>query len=179
MDRNLEAEQLYRDALAIKRNALGNDHASVAITVYQLARLLNTMKQLEEAEQLCREAVEIQSKTLNPTHRRTLSAAALLARILAAGGDWMGAEQAYGELIRLRRLAYSGDDLRIMMAQIERARCLEELGRFEEAEPLLLVGLRRVEAEHGPNHAQTNAVRDRLAALYEAWGKPDEAQPYR
>jgi tetratricopeptide (TPR) repeat protein/tRNA A-37 threonylcarbamoyl transferase component Bud32 len=179
MDRNLEAEQLYRDALAIKRNALGNDHASVAITMYQLARLLNTMKQLEEAERLCREAVEIQSKTLNPTHRRTLSAAALLARILAAGGDWTGAEQAFGELIRLRRLAYSGDDLRITMAQVERARCLKKLGRFEEAEPLLLVGLRRIEAEHGPDHAQTNAVRDRLAALYEAWGKPDEAQPYR
>ena len=65
------------------------------------------------------------------------------------------------------------------MAQIEQARCLKELGRFEEAEPLLLVGLRRVEAEHGPDHDQTNAVRAHLAALYEAWGKPDEAQQYR
>ncbi|MHC4446565.1 MAG: tetratricopeptide repeat protein, partial [Planctomycetota bacterium] len=178
-DRKSEAEQLYRDALAIKRKALGNDHASVAITLYQLARLLHSMKQWDEAERLCREAVEIQTRTLEPTHRRTLSAASLLARILAGKGDWAGAEQAYRELIRLRRLAYTGDDLRIAMAQLDQARCLKELGHFEEAEPLLLVGLRRVEAEHGLDHTQTKAVRARLAALYEAWGKPDQAQQYR
>ncbi|MHC4306036.1 MAG: tetratricopeptide repeat protein [Planctomycetota bacterium] len=179
LDRTGEAEQLYRDALAIKRKALGNDHASVAVTLYQLARLLNTMQQLEEAQRLCREALEIQRMKLEPAHRRTLGATSLLARILAARGDWAEAEAANRELIRLRRLAYPGDDLRITMAEIELARCLRELGRFDEAEPLLLVGLRRIEAEHGPDHAQTKAVRDRLALLYEAWGKLQRAQQYR
>jgi tetratricopeptide (TPR) repeat protein len=179
MDRKREAEKLYRDALAIKRQALGDDHVSVAITLSQLAQLLSAMEQFAEAEPLCREALEIRQRKLGATHAATIGATSLLARILAGKGDWTGAEQAYGELIRLRRLAYSGDDLRITMAQNDRARCLTELGRFEEAEPLLLVGLRRVEAEHGPDHAQAKAVRNRLAALYEAWGKPDEAQQYR
>jgi tetratricopeptide (TPR) repeat protein/tRNA A-37 threonylcarbamoyl transferase component Bud32 len=178
-DRKREAEQLYRDALAIKRKALGNNHASVAHTLDQLARLLDGMEQREEARELCREALEIQRKTLGPAHGRTLSSAALLARIFAAEGNWTEAEQAYVELLRLRQRAYPGDDLRITMAQIEQARCLKELGRFEEAEPLLLVGLRRVEAAYGPQHGQTNAVRARLAALYDAWDKPDQAEQYR
>ncbi|MHC5005991.1 MAG: serine/threonine-protein kinase [Planctomycetota bacterium] len=179
LDRKREAEKLYREALAIKRQALGDGHVSVAITLSQLAQLLYTSGQFAEAESLCREALEIRQRKLGPTHGSTIGATLLLARILAGEGDWTGAEQAYAELIRLRRLAYSGDDLRITMAQIEQAGCLKELGRFEEAEPLLLVGLRRVEAEHGPDHGQTNSVRARLAALYEAWGKPDEAQQYR
>ena len=97
----------------------------------------------------------------------------------AARGDWDGAEAAYRNLVRLRRLAYPGNDVRITDAQIELARCLGALGRVEEAEPLLEEGLRRVEAGFGPDHARTNAVRARVAALYEAWGKPDRARQYR
>ena len=65
------------------------------------------------------------------------------------------------------------------MAQIELARSLRELGRFAEAEPLLQESLRRVEAQYGPDHAQTKAVREHLVALYEAWGKSDQTQQYR
>ncbi|MHC4970109.1 MAG: serine/threonine-protein kinase [Planctomycetota bacterium] len=179
MGRTSEAEQLYRDALIIKREALGDDHASVAITLSQLARLLSTTGHLEEAERLCREALEIRRQRLEPTHRHILGTTALLGRILGARGDWEGAEAAYRNLVRLRRLAYPGNDARITYAQIDLAQCLGALGRVEEAEPLLEEGLGRVEAGFGPDHARTKAVRGRIAALYEAWGKPDRARQYR
>jgi serine/threonine protein kinase/Tfp pilus assembly protein PilF len=179
MGRTSESEQLYRDALIIKREALGDDHASVAVTLYQLARLLNTAGQSEEAERLCREALEIRRQRLEPTHPVILSTTSLLGRILGARGDWDGAETTYQDLVRLRRLAYPGNDARITDAQIDLAQCLGALGRVEEAEPLLVEGLRRVEAGFGPDHARTKTVRARIAALYEAWGKPDRARQYR
>jgi serine/threonine protein kinase/Tfp pilus assembly protein PilF len=179
MGRNDEAEQHYREALAIKRKALGDDHASVAITLSLLAKLLNSMGRYDEAEQLCREALEIQRAKLEPTHHRTLATASRLARILANKGDWRGAEGAYRELVELRSMAYPAGDLRITWAQVDLARCLRELGRYEEAETLLQECLRRVEDQLGPDDDGTNLIREHFVALYEAWGKPDRAAPYR
>ncbi|MHC4219467.1 MAG: tetratricopeptide repeat protein, partial [Planctomycetota bacterium] len=178
-DRNSDAEQLYRDALSIKRKALGDDHASVAITLYQLAKLLNTMQRYGEAERLCREALEIRRQKLGPAHPDTRSACSMLGRILSTKGDWEGAEEAYRQLVDLRQLAYTADNLMITWATVEVARCLTKLNRFVEAEPMLQEALRRVESEHGRDHARTKTVRTHLAALYEAWGKPDQAQQYR
>lgn len=54
--------------------------------------------------------------------------------------------------------------------------CLTELGRYQEAEQLLLEGYRVLREEQ--DQAARDAV-ERLVSLYDAWGKPDLAAEYR
>ena len=54
---------------------------------------------------------------------------------------------------------------------------LTELGKFEDAETLLLSSIEPLEQAPIPGISDQN--RERLAALYGAWKKPEEAQKYR
>jgi len=57
--------------------------------------------------------------------------------------------------------------------------CLTELERYEEAEAALQAAYPVLRAERGDEHEWTTRVADRLADLYETWGKPDKADEYR
>ena len=54
--------------------------------------------------------------------------------------------------------------------------CLVELGRYEEAEPLLLEAYPRLRLEH-PDRAE-DTIRY-LVKLYDAWGMPEKAAEWR
>ncbi len=63
---------------------------------------------------------------------------------------------------------------------------LEDLGRsltwqrhYQEAEPLLLRSLEARSAAWGQEHGRTLRSVRALAALYDAWGKPEQARAYR
>ncbi|MGW8267717.1 MAG: tetratricopeptide repeat protein, partial [Longimicrobiales bacterium] len=53
--------------------------------------------------------------------------------------------------------------------------CLGRVGRFAEGETELLAALQTVEAALGTDHPRNERIRSRLAELYRAWGRPDEA----
>jgi hypothetical protein len=57
--------------------------------------------------------------------------------------------------------------------------CLTALGRFPEAETLLVRAHQGLLAALGPTHERTLETRKRLVSLYEAWGKPRMADPFR
>jgi hypothetical protein len=54
--------------------------------------------------------------------------------------------------------------------------CLTALGRYAEAEPLLLKGYDGLESTLGAGNPETAETLEALIGLYEAWPKPDEAQ---
>lgn len=56
---------------------------------------------------------------------------------------------------------------------------LVHLGRYEEAEPLLLEGYRgRIEVFDAADDRTQRAIQG-LVTLYESWNKPDEAAEFR
>jgi tetratricopeptide (TPR) repeat protein len=57
--------------------------------------------------------------------------------------------------------------------------CLLTLGRFDEAEPLLLGGYEGLRANQGDGFLETRLTVGRIVALYEAWGKPGQADAWR
>jgi hypothetical protein len=57
--------------------------------------------------------------------------------------------------------------------------CLIKLKRYREAEEHLLVAYAGLKAARGEQHDLTRRTVSRLIELYEAWGKPDQAAPYR
>jgi hypothetical protein len=56
---------------------------------------------------------------------------------------------------------------------------LAGLGRFEEAEPLILAGLEGVARDRGHAHRRTFEALQRANRLYEDWGKLEQAAAYR
>ena len=57
--------------------------------------------------------------------------------------------------------------------------CLTAERRYPEAEALLLRAHAGLETSRGRDHERTVETRERLVALYEAWGRPDRAAPWR
>jgi len=57
--------------------------------------------------------------------------------------------------------------------------CLGELGRYPEAERLLLGGYEDLAAKLGPRHAWTRQVIAHLVRLYENWKRPAQAAAWR
>jgi tetratricopeptide (TPR) repeat protein len=51
--------------------------------------------------------------------------------------------------------------------------------RFAEAEPFLLAGYDSLKNSQAANSLRIRLALQRLANLYEAWNKPDQAAPYR
>ena len=52
-------------------------------------------------------------------------------------------------------------------------------GRYEEAERMLIKALEFSRRVFGEEHSETLACLEYFVVLYEAWGKPDEAEKYR
>jgi tetratricopeptide (TPR) repeat protein len=62
------AEPLFREALALSRKRLGDQHPDVAISLNNLARLLGKKGDYAAAEPLIKEAVDIFQRSLPPGH---------------------------------------------------------------------------------------------------------------
>jgi tetratricopeptide (TPR) repeat protein len=65
------AEPLYRQAMAIRRQCLGEQHPDFATSLNNLAALYRSTGRYEEAEPLFRQAMEIWLKALGPKHPNT------------------------------------------------------------------------------------------------------------
>ena len=57
--------------------------------------------------------------------------------------------------------------------------CLTKLGRYGQAEQLLLAAHQVMQTKLGEQHERTQKAINRLFELYEAWGKPEKAAKYR
>ncbi|MFQ5411778.1 MAG: tetratricopeptide repeat protein, partial [Phycisphaerae bacterium] len=57
--------------------------------------------------------------------------------------------------------------------------CLAGLGRFEEAEPLLLSSYPRIAKDRGPFHRRTREALQRIVQMYTLWGKPEAGVKYQ
>ena len=77
------AEQLLREALEMRRKALGPDHVDVAGTMTLLAGALIETQRYEEARTLAADAKAIYLKALGAKHWRTASAASAEGAALA------------------------------------------------------------------------------------------------
>ena len=77
------------------------------------------------------------------------------------------------EALALRQHALPEGHWHIAEAQSLLGRCLTGLGRYDEAEPLLLAAYAGLQATRGDQDAHTAQAREALVALYEAWDRPE------
>lgn len=174
-----QSEQLYREGLAIKRKALGDEHPEVATILNNLAALLRSKSDYDGAEALFREAVDMKRKTLGDNHPSLATSLQNLAGILQTKGDHAGAEPLFKEAMDISQRSLAPDHWMVAETRGNYGACLAKLGRYPKAEEHLLASHGGLKTALGNAHQRTQKAVENLVALYEAWGKPDQASRYR
>jgi non-specific serine/threonine protein kinase/serine/threonine-protein kinase len=173
------AERLYRDSLDMRLRLLGADHPDVTRSRYALAYLLRAKGDAEGAARLGREVLALRGHVLPDAHPMVAGAMQILGLSLVDLGQAREAEPLLRESLELRRKALPPSHWLVASSESVLGGCLTAERRFEEAESLLLRAHASFESSRGPNDARTLETRQRLVALYEAWGRPDRAAPFR
>ncbi len=124
---------------------------------------------IAEAEELAREATSLARGAFGEEDPLTHMIADTLAVVLHRRGKNDEAIVEF-EKLALAAIATAGDDHWFTaMSAVPYGRCLLELGRYEDAEEVLL-------AVHDSGD---ESALEALADLYDAWGRPEKAAEYR
>ena len=177
-DRFDEAEPLLQQALSIYRTLRGDESHDVAITLGFLGALAWDLRELDVAESRYREALAIQRKIHPPERVETAHSLSRLGQVLCEKGEHVEAETLLREAIEcfgLTRDAWGNAD----WARSNLGECLTAMGRYSEAEAELQRASKGLAKAHGETHSKTRRALERLVALYEAWGKPDQAAEWQ
>jgi serine/threonine-protein kinase len=89
------------------------------------------------------------------------------------------AEPYLREALVLREQALDGPHWLLALTRGHLGRALMGQGRYAEAEPFLLTAYEDTASEYGSDDEQSQKAAGFLVALYEAWGKPQQAAAFR
>jgi serine/threonine protein kinase/tetratricopeptide (TPR) repeat protein len=184
-----EAEALFRQALDTERKALGDKHPTVAATFNALSRVLLHQGRHAEAATTLQEALNIVRPALGNAHQLVAIYAINLGAVQLARDDAAAAEALVREGLKIRSIApgivpsrrrtFAEDDWSLGATKSLLGAALVKLHRYADAESLLLEARRDLEAMPTPPDRDLNVTLNRLADLYDAWRKPDQARVLR
>lgn len=179
MGKLAEAEPLVAEALAGNRRLLGEEHAKTLIMMANQAYLLEELGRSDEAEALYRETIEIRRRATGGKDPETWAPMNNLATLYQRRGKLAEAEALFREVLDLCTQALPPGHPYAAIFTNNYADCLVDMGRYEEAEAGLTQSLEWLEAAFKPGHPRCIKGIERLARLYEKWGKPDRAAEFR
>jgi eukaryotic-like serine/threonine-protein kinase len=174
-----KAERYARESVAIGRKAFGEKHPGLVSKLNNLGHALRQQGKYDEAASVIEEAIGIGVSALGDDHERVTYCRVNLARVNLARHDPAAAEPLLRKALQSFRRALPGTDWRIGTVESLLGASLTSLGRFEEAESLLLDADGILKNLQGQQGGESSATRARLVALYDAWGRPEKATPYR
>lgn len=159
------AQTTIESALAIRREALGSDHADTMESLTELASVLVNRGEYADAAERYGESVEARRRTLGADHLSTLSSMNGLAATLVHQGKLTEAEPVFREVLEKRRAAQGERHADTLLAMANICTVLQELGRFDEAAPYCHAALEGQRATLGDDHATTLMSIDAMGAL--------------
>jgi eukaryotic-like serine/threonine-protein kinase len=181
LDRLGEAERLHREALAIFQRVLGPDHHRVGLSAYHLARVLERTGALDEAESLYRLTIDIDRTVYGAEHLEVGIDLQRLGTVLRQKADCDAAARTLREADAIfARNGLPLTDRRRLTTRAQMGACFGALGRYGEAEEILLGTYRAAqEPELDVDAAAVRQTVEHLVELYESWGRPAEADVFR
>ncbi len=176
------AEAPQAEALALSRQALGDEHPDTLAALHGLGTLLSHRHRHVEAETRFREVVEARRRVLGDDHPDTLTSISRLALVLHRQGRLEEAEARYREVLAAQRRVHGRDHPETVITMIHMGQTLGKLGRLDEALALAQEALmlsRRVFREGHPRAldalANVGALRLRRGELNAAEARLREA----
>jgi tetratricopeptide (TPR) repeat protein len=175
----VEAEALFRRALAIREKALGPDHQDVAASMNYLASLMRVKGDYSSAEPLFHRALAIQEKALGPDDLNVATTLNNLAFLLQKKGDYTGAERLYRRALAIQEKAPPPNHSEVEVAKTMNnlAHLLQTTGDYAGADPLHRRALAIKEKELGPDHPEVAKSLNNVALLLQARGDYTGAEP--
>jgi tetratricopeptide (TPR) repeat protein len=166
------AETLSRQSLAIARRTLGDRHPDVAIKLNVLSRPLLYEGKFDEAAAALEEALRIATAAFGGQHPAVANYEVNLARVCLARKDAASAEPLLRRALQIRKSAFSDGDWRVATTKSLLGEALTALGRYEEAERLLIEASRTLRDVPGAEGREAKSTAERLAALARARREP-------
>ena len=169
-----EARTAGQEALRLRREILGDKHPEVADSAAMLAYWSIQQEQYAAAETLLDESLAIRRESLGEAHPKLASALILKAGVQVETGRFEEALRTAESARRILEESLPDGHWLIAAAVSVEGAALASLGRYEEAEILLLQSDAILSNAPMPGVAELS--RQRLASLYEAWGKNEKAK---
>lgn len=171
-----EIEPLWQGALALRRQALGNEHPEVAESLNNLAVLYDNTDRPEAAESLYREALDVQRKLLGPQHEEVTAIMTNLAILLDNAGAWAEAEELYRDVLRIDRDRLGAEHLYVGYDLSSLGAFLCNTERAAEGTQAIWESLTVHEANLEDGHWRIGNVRQWLGFCLTRLGQFDEAE---
>jgi tetratricopeptide (TPR) repeat protein len=163
----LQAEELFRRALALREQALGPDDKSVITSINNLAALYVSRGELDEAEPLLKRAMTASVKRVESSQGDLAINLNNLARLYFKRGDFSQAEPLLMRLLTLKR-PMGPEHPEVATVLVSLAKVRQALGKYEAAERIwrrVLAVRERTLAAGDPAVLQTiDGLADALAA---------------
>jgi serine/threonine-protein kinase len=169
----------FREFIGLLERIYDRPHPSLAAAYSNLAFEMRDLGRFDEAITLFRQATVVQDSVLPADHPNRAFPLIGLAGVHLEQGRPAQAEPLYRRALALRRASLPPEHTQIGEAAGALGASLTALGRYAEADTLLRESHRIYVAADGADTNRTRRAARRLVALYEAWGKPEEAERYR
>ena len=174
-----EAEKYFREAYEIERKTLGDEHPEIANVLSQLALVIGAQGRSNESAEIQLRALNLFRKVYKGANPRTANSLAFYGRALVDEGRYREAEDAYREAVAMRRELNIKNDPNEMFWLAGLAKAVWQQGHFTEAEHLLDESYNLCDSLTGIHPDCKEVLPKYFIELYEAWGRPDEADKYR
>jgi len=172
------AEPLYQECLASQKRVLGPRHLDVGTTLNNLAGFYKESGEHEKSRELYEQAIDIYREAV-PGHAWVAFALGNLASLLEETGRFAEAVPLAEESIQIMETHLAPEHRRIGEGKAVLGGCRLGLGRHADAETTLLEAERILQSQSAPQPQSFLDCLDRLASLYDSWGKPDRASQFR
>lgn len=171
-----QAEPLFRRALEIRRQSLGDRDKDTLQSMYSLAEVLTWEGKTAEAEKLCRESFDGRKAVLGVEHRDTLISMSWLGWVLYIEGHYPEAEKMYRDAIAIATRALGPDDNVTSKAKNRLAVLFSTQRKYSEAETIFREVLETDRHTLGPEDSDTLQATNNLANALQGEGKAAEAE---
>ncbi|WP_376696129.1 tetratricopeptide repeat protein [Wenzhouxiangella sp. EGI_FJ10305] len=175
---NRQAAFPQGEALAIRREWLGNEHPDTLDSVNRMGRQLAAEGKREASLAYYREAMTGFEALHGPQHPATLTALANAGTALEAMGRYIEAEPYFREALQGRRAVLGEDHPDTLISVSNMAGLLGRLDRPDEALPLYREALGKRRQALGDDHPDTLRSINNLGVFLAEEERFDEAEPY-
>ncbi len=174
-----EADRLGREVLEAWTRRYGDENPSGAAFWFARAKVHADRGQWERAEAAARRSLTLFTDLLGEQTTQSAGPMTLLGRVLCALDRAEEAEPLVRTALAIRSRYYPTGNWKAAKCSSILGEALTQLGRFEEAEPFLLESVETIAADRGEHHHRTAQAVERIARLFESWGRPESAAPWR
>jgi tetratricopeptide (TPR) repeat protein len=164
------AEHYYKQALEIRKKALGEEHPDIASSLNNLGNLYKTIGDYKSAEPLYKQSLEIKKKVLGEEHPSYASSLNNLGNLYKTIGDYKSAEPLYKQSLEISRKVLGEEHPSYATSLNSLGSLYHSMGDYKAAEPIYKQALEIRRKALGEEHIEYAESLNSLGILYKTIG---------